>query len=635
MSSFVSPPIAADLAPKARYEARRDYFAALRDDFTQRGDRQGIVNVVLFFAALGSALLGVARGAGFFWLAGALFIGFILSFSYHSRLDAARRRYRELVLMQEEALARLRRDWAQMPLRPFPPAADETHLARDLDLTGHASLEHLLGTAQTPVGLATLQSWLLAPAEPAVVRARQAMIAELAALPDFRDELAVAGRLMGNTQRTFEDFATWAEKPPFIADRPGLLWATRILPLITLALLLAQLVGWLAAPLWLLGVGVNYGLTYFAGKGANEDVDGVAERHQVFEGYAAIFAILTRQRFTTPGLQQLQQRLMAGTLDASAQMRRLNRIMPLIELRRWAFFILIQVFTLALFQMSWLLDRWRSVAGPFVRDWLTALGECEALAALATLAHDHPAWAFPDLAEAGERTLVGQQVGHPLLAPEVCVGNDVALGPPGRLLLVTGSNMSGKSTLLRAIGVNVVLAQAGGPVCALALRVPSVQLATSIRVTDSLEQGVSYYLAELRQLKSVVDAAAALHQQHAAEGDGRGSHSRSLLFLLDEILHGTNTTERQIAARHIIRYLLDLGALGAVSTHDLTLAASPELLDVSDLVHFTESFAREHGTPVMRFDYQLRPGLATSTNALQLMEIVGLPALEATVEDHA
>ena len=178
--------------------------------------------------------------------------------------------------------------------------------------------------------------------------------------------------------------------------------------------------------------------------------------------------------------------------------------------------------------------------------------------------------------------------------------------------------MSGKSTLLRAIGVNIVLAQAGGPVCAAALRLPPLALATSMRVQDSLDQGVSYFMAELQRLKEVVDAA----ERVGSTGE------RTLLFLLDEILHGTNTGERQIAARRIILHLLNLGATGAVSTHDLMLAGAHGLSAVSQLVHFTEQFARGVDGLMMTFDYKLRPGIATSTNALHLMEMIGLPAVE-------
>jgi DNA mismatch repair ATPase MutS len=271
----------------------------------------------------------------------------------------------------------------------------------------------------------------------------------------------------------------------------------------------------------------------------------------------------------------------------------------------------------------WLLERWQRDAGPRARVWLAALGQIEALAAIATLLFDNPRWVFPTLWD--QPVLSAHDLGHPLLPQHVRVGNDVTLGPPGDFLLITGSNMSGKSTLLRSIGVNAVLAQAGGPVCAAEMQLGSLSLATSMRVQDSLEQGVSYFMAELQRLKLIVELA----EQVRAEG------SRTLLFLLDEILHGTNTTERQIAARLIIRHLLDQGATGAVSTHDLALADAPDLANNSTTVHFTEQFTRGSNGLAMHFDYKLRPGVATSTNALKLMEMIGLPVAELTPHDNS
>ncbi|MGH2487078.1 MAG: MutS family DNA mismatch repair protein, partial [Ktedonobacterales bacterium] len=266
----------------------------------------------------------------------------------------------------------------------------------------------------------------------------------------------------------------------------------------------------------------------------------------------------------------------------------------------------------------WLLECWQRRSGRYVRGWLERLSEMEALAALATLTFDNPDWTFPEIVEGETPLLTARALAHPLLPPEVRVANDVTVGPPGSFLLVTGSNMSGKSTLLRAIGMNVVLAQAGGPVCAASLRMPPLALATSMRVRDSLERGVSYFMAELQRIKDVVDAAQVAHD----------AGQFTPLFLLDEILHGTNTTERQIAVRRIIPHLLALGAIGAVSTHDLQLAQTPEIAGVAHEAHFTETFHRGEDGPVMRFDYHLRPGIATTTNALKLMEIVGLPVGE-------
>jgi DNA mismatch repair ATPase MutS len=207
----------------------------------------------------------------------------------------------------------------------------------------------------------------------------------------------------------------------------------------------------------------------------------------------------------------------------------------------------------------------------------------------------------PEVAAAG--------IGHPLIADDRRVANDVTVGPPGTLLLITGSNMSGKSTLLRSIGLNIVLAQAGGCVCARRMRLPESDLQTSIRVQDSLELGLSYFMAALARLKGVVDAA-----EHERPG-------RVLVYLLDEILQGTNSVERSIAVRAVARHLLDAGAIGSMTTHDLGLAEEEPLKDAAKFWHFSETLDPD-GT--MRFDYTLKPGLATSRNALRLMKMIGI-----------
>jgi hypothetical protein len=288
---------------------------------------------------------------------------------------------------------------------------------------------------------------------------------------------------------------------------------------------------------------------------------------------------------------------------------------------------LLQVLTLWDFHTLALLEAWQRDAGRQARRWLTALGEIEALAALATLRFENPDWCLPEVA-AGLPELAARDLAHPLLPPAGRVGNDVTVGPAGTFLLVTGSNMSGKSTLLRAIGCNVVLAQAGGPACAAALRLPPLRLATSILVEDSLVGGVSFFLAELLRIQQVV-AAADLVADGAAARENAG-----LLYLLDEVLRGTNSVERQIAVRRVLRHLLARGALGAVSTHDLELAAGAGLDRSARLVHFRETLIPggfgasgtpgAEGRPRMTFDYRLRPGPATTTNALELLRQVGL-----------
>ena len=608
---------AGSYGPEAVYEARKAAFGAQRDIFQRRSSRNADLSLALVLAGL--ACLGVALwGGATAWsvAAGALLVSFVVSFVHHGRVNRKLRRYSELWAINEEGLRRLARDWAALPLRSPPGPPPAVPLAADLDLLGRASLQHLLGSVYTPVGQATLQGWLLDPAPPATVAARQRAVAELAPLIDWRDELSLGGRLMGAAQANYERFLEWAAGSPWLAGRAWLVWLARLLALLNLGLLAAQGLGLVRAPLWMISGLLSYLLLWLVGRPINAIIEDLSARQSVFESYAELFDLAGRPPLRAPLLAGIQADLASGEQSAARQMRRLARLMPLADIRNALLFTPVRIATVWDVHVLWLLERWQRAAGPYARGWLERLGELEALAALAALAYDHPGWCFP--APADDTSLSARQIGHPLLPPQRCVRNDLTLGPPGHLLLVTGSNMSGKSTLLRAVGLNVVLAQAGAPVCAEALSLPPLSLASSMRISDSLEQGVSYFMAELRRLKQVVEQA----EQTRAAGD------RTLLFLLDEILQGTNTAERQIAARQIIRHLLRTGAFGAVSTHDLSLADDPALDPLSRKVYLTEIFTRGPDGPSMHFDYRLRPGIAPSTNALKLMELVGLPLEE-------
>ncbi|KAB8145789.1 DNA mismatch repair protein MutS [Chloroflexia bacterium SDU3-3] len=595
--------------PESTYRERVARFTALRDREQQRSDRNGnislgliIITLVFFGLWLWQAQPLPLAGAASFGLA------FLVSFIRHGDVNRRRDTARDMLAISQEGLARLARRWDSIPLGD-PAAADPAHpYAADLDVQGRASLEHLLHTPATPAGRAALRAWLLAPAAPEQILRRQAAVAELAPQIELRDELALRGRQQrGGSQATFERLLTWAESPPWLLARPWLVWLPRALAVAALALLAARLLGLpVGAPLATVLL-VNTGLYFALARIVELRIEQVAQRQAILASYAELFACLLDAKLDSPELQHIQQQLHAQSRRADAQMRRLARIMPAAEIRKWIFFFPIQVATLWSFHVLWALERWQRENGPHARQWLAALGDAEALAALATLAYDHPSWIFPTLAE--QPGFAARQLGHPLLPPAACVGNDVALGPPGTMLLITGSNMSGKSTLLRAIGLNTVLAQAGGPVCASQLRLSPMDVASSMRVRDSVEQGISYFMAELQRLKFVVDRAALV----------RADGGRTLLFLLDEILHGTNSAERLIAARAILVRLLDQGALGAVSTHDLALAESGDLPARATLVHFREHFRDTDAGPTMFFDYQLREGIATSTNALALV----------------
>jgi MutS domain V len=613
-------------SPAEQYALRRNAFIRQRDDYQRQRIAAANLTVTLFFAPVLFIVLAIAMQSLLYLLPIALlWIACGYFFVRQGHLEARYRRFLTLAEINDEGLRRLERDWPAMPLREPPePPAPTPSFAGDLDLLGHASLQHLLNSASTPAAQQRLTRWLLAPAAPDEIRQRQEAVAELAEVVDFRDELTLFGRLSGMTPYAYHRFLEWAEQEPWLSKRPGLIWTSRILPVFTVGLLILNISGVVKLPLWLLFLAASILFSAVFGKSIEEQIDQVADRQAVFQPYEGIFARVARQPLAAEKLRRVQRDLAAEKVNADEQMRRLGRIMQVADFRLSMFFPIMQAFLLWNFHTLWLLEGWQRTAGRRVRVWLETLSELEALSALGTLAADNPTWAFPEfIAKTVDApVLTARNLGHPLLPPAVCVGNDVAIGPVGRFLFVTGSNMSGKSTLLRAIGVNVVLAQAGGPVCAEQMRLMPLTLATSIRVQDSLEYGVSYFMAELRRLREVVEIA-----RTATEAG-----EREPLFLLDEILHGTNTSERQIAARQIIRTLLREGATGAVSTHDLSLTETPDLTAAREAVHFTETFTRGPDGPAMSFDYTLRPGVATSTNALKLMEMVGLPLDDAAAD---
>ncbi len=379
---------------------------------------------------------------------------------------------------------------------------------------------------------------------------------------------------------------------------------------------MAGLFGLLPVPLWwvVLLMLVNLIVTHLNAERLEATFHQVAAREREFQLYAGALGALAGQPFASPRLREVAADLESEGRPAAGWMDLLHRRLVLADTRRAGIIHFpLQVLTLWDFHMVDLLERWQQAAGPRARAWLAALGDCEALAALAGLAHDNPAWVYPQVSEAAPSVYNARGLGHPLLPESARVANDVEVGPSGTFLLVTGSNMSGKSTLLRAIGINAVLAQAGGPVCAAGLTLPPLDLATCILVEDSLADGVSFFLAELHRIRQVVDAA----ERSRAAG-------RTLLYLLDEVLRGTNSAERQVAVRRILLHLLDQDAIGAVSTHDLQLAEIEELKAASRPVHFRESFRETAEGPQMTFDYCMREGVAQTVNALKLLEMVGL-----------
>ena len=600
---------------EARYAERQQRYTQLRDEQRRRSAVLARLRLASFLPGIAALVwwLGFGGGTMAFVATVVLLFAFGVLVVMHARVEERVERFEALRIVNLRGAARVERDWDLLPAAPSPDEALVAGhpYAADLDVFGRASLFQWIGPGATEYGHRTLATWLLAPAAAPEIVVRQAALTELSPLDDWREQLASFGVLASARRHdSIAAFRRWAEDPG-----PAL----RGLPLIKAAVYIIVAAIWIFGGLHFSGVMPNslWGIPLLAGialsfvtaASVSRVFDEAGAGERTLAQYAGIFEHIDSRRFTSPALATLQQEMSAAGRRAPAAMRSLNRILAFADLRRGAALLHfpIQAVTLWDFHCLFALESWRRAVGARVETWLRATAELDALSCLAAIRRDNPDWCNPELTT-GERVYRAAGLGHPLLAANRRVSNDVEIGPPGTVLLVTGSNMSGKSTMLRAIGANAVLAQCGAPGCAAALRLPPCDLQTSIRIQDSLEHGVSYFMAALARLKGVVDAA----QREPGE--------RVLLYLLDEILQGTNSAERGIAVQAVARHLLAAGAIGAMTTHDLNLASEEPLQSAAHLVHFTEIV--ENGT--MRFDYRLREGLATSRNALRLMELIGI-----------
>jgi hypothetical protein len=619
------------VTPSEWYQGRTTFWTSRREALSSRALTLSRWRLATFFAGV-ILLICAFRGHSWAltWASVAGFVAFGWLVARHARVLLEIERADAALALAAAGQARLTRDWKALPKVPPPADLDPAKhpYARDLDIYGHASITRWLGPAATADGGARLSRWLLTPAAAAEVAARQSAIGELAAKGEWRESFAIEGRLGDVAPTNLARFLEWAED-----DRPAapafLKPAVLALPIIVLVLLAWWLIGALhrlpplntqTADLWFgdafshgrwwIPLGINAVLSRLMYKRIGSVFRRALIEQHVLERYAEMLSLVCHDTWQAPPLAALRAKLRTVD-DAPAAMRRLARLGGWAEFRSTVPILYgpVQSLTLWDFHVLFGLERWRAAAGRHVRGWLDALGEIDALAVLSIARADEPSWTMPTV-DRGARELTATAIGHPLMPVERRVDNDVSVGPRGTMLFITGSNMSGKSTLLRSIGLNAVLAQAGAPVCATAFRMPPADVRTSIHIQDSLELGLSFFMAALARLKEIVDAAES----------GAGS-DRVLLYLLDEVLQGTNSVERGLAVRAVARHLLDAGAIGAMTSHDLSLGGEEPIKSAATLVHFTEQVS---ANGIMTFDYRLRPGIATSRNALRLMELIGI-----------
>jgi hypothetical protein len=527
---------------------------------------------------------------------------FIAVAVYHSRVLRALGLAQRAVTFYNRGLARIEERWAGTGATG-ERFNDPHHVyASDLDLFGRGSLFELLSTARTRMGEATLAHWLLTPASINEIAERQAAIRELRDQLDLREDLAVLGQDVGVGVNP-EPLLRWAEAPGGMKPE----WV-RPFAFVLCILAIVGAIVWahwdLATPL--IAVLLVEGVLTYRLKSRIEDV--LLSSEHVFRDLSLLSGLLARVErhdFSAPRLQSLQQELLSHGLNSSEAIGRLKTIVDLSDSRRNMIVGVLDIPLMYSVQVAFMAERWRRAHGHAVRSWLSAIGEIEALLSLSTYTYEHPGDPFPEFVEAAP-CFEATEIRHPLLPSGSCIANDLQLSPTTRVLLISGSNMSGKSTLLRTVGINAVLAMAGAPVRARRLRLTPLQVGASIRINDSLQEGSSRFYAEITRLRKLFDLAA--------------GHP-PLLFLLDELLQGTNSSDRRVGAEGVLGAFLNRGAIGLVTTHDLALVEIGSTLDGQlHNVHFQEEFTDGR----LSFDYKLREGIVTKSNGLALMRSIGL-----------
>jgi hypothetical protein len=596
---------------RAEYERRLE---ARRQTAGRWGRLERRIADLRMVVGLAGILLGAwiawGRGPGPAWTwLGIPVTGFVALVFAHEPVRRVARRAARACEFYERSIARLEGDWAGRGV-PGAEFLDPEHpYAADLDLFGVGSLFERLCASRTRSGEEILANWLLQPASVDEVHERQEAVRELRPRIDLREDLELLGRDVraGLDPRALTE---WGRQPrSFTSSLPRLL-AAILASLGAIALIGWAFLGWGYLPLLPL-LAIDGVFAIALSRRVQTVLAAVDSRTHDLALLGGLIHRLECEPASSARLARLKEALETEGRPASWEIRRLTRMLHLLDTKRNQLFYPLAMVLLWTTQIAMAIDAWRARCGPLIARWLQAVGEFEALGSLAAYSAENPDDPFPEFEE-GPPRFQGEALGHPLIPANRCIRNSVALGEPGprRLLIVSGSNMSGKSTLLRTIGINAVLAQAGGPVRARRLALSPLAIGATLRVQDSLQGGKSRFFAEISRIRQLVDLA-------------RGS--RPLLFLLDEIFHGTNSADRLVGARSIIRGLLDEGAIGLVTTHDLALTEmATELGPAAANVHFEDRF--ENGR--ILFDYRMRDGVVRHSNALELMRSVGLVVRE-------
>ena len=564
--------------------------------------RFGNIRLLLAIAALIAAWFSFYRDAFSAWWLLLALVAFLVIAILHARVLRQRTCAERAVTFYRNGIARIEDRWASTGQTAVPIDVHSSLYATDLDLFGPASLFELLSLARTRMGENTLAAWLLAPAPVDEIVQRHAAVAELRNYLDLREDVAILGEDLKVGIHP-EALTQWAEAPNQLSQS-WLRWLSLLLALAAIAAAIYWGEFGTKAPFFVILV-VETIITASLRKRTAAVLHAAEHALEDLQLLASLLARLEREQFKTPRLQALKTELSSHHLVSSRAIARLRTIVEYIHSLENPISKALNIPLMYAVQVAYMAEGWRSAHGAAIRSWLRVVGEIEALLSFSGYAYEHPADPFPEFIE-GAPCFDAEQLGHPLIPNAKCIRNNVSVCGETQVLLVSGSNMSGKSSLMRAVGINTVLAMAGAPVRAHRLQLTPLHIGASILVSDSLQEGSSRFYAEITRLRQICDLA----ESHPP-----------VLFLLDELLQGTNSKDRLIGAEGLVRALLASGAIGLISTHDLALTNIGEQRDARlHNVHLQDEI--EDGK--MKFDFKLRDGVVTKSNGIELMRLIGL-----------
>ncbi len=587
------------------YQIKREKVSTKLSAINKQNDLLVILRPLVFLAAVGFSLaysLGSAK-PGYLFGIGLLAIIFIWMIMKHKRIKAQFNYWESLVSINDNAIRRLDGHWVEFSNNGQRFINPEHRYSLDLNIFGQGSLFQYINAATSLVGEDRLAQMLSSPAELPEIDHRQQALRELSLRLDWRQHFQATGMLEnGKKTGDLEKLLAWAEERLLFTNKyTSLLLITPVITLILAVLGYFHFIPWY---IWAFPFAIQIVIVALMGKTVQQTFVKTSNTVNELKRYSVLLTCIESENFAAPLLNNLRNKLIRGSDAPSRQIKQLFTIVEMTNMRYSSLHPIINISLLWDMQTLVKLQKWRSTSGRLLRTWIEVIAEFEALSSLAGLVYDHPGWVMPEINDA-KPTLKAVALGHPLIKDEMRVCNDVELSEPGTVLLITGSNMSGKSTLLRTVGINLVLAYAGAPVCAGQFRCSLMDVYSSIYINDNLEKNISNFYAELLRIKLLVDAART---------------GKPMIFLIDEIFKGTNSKDRILGSKAVIKNLHELGAIGLVSTHDLELSELEDVIPLIKNYHFTDKISGKEIT----FDYRLKPGVSKSTNALALMKIIGL-----------